>query len=108
MVNVVEIHALSRRIGDIGRVERRSELTYGELSPCVDVEDIGRVLHCKHIELVAHDERRHIDFFVNHEFANLSQPGDIGGGKNRFEFVPTLAGVIDTHCWHIDGVGRRG
>ena len=89
------------------RVERRSELAYGELCPRVDIEDISRVLHREHIELVAYDERRHVDFFVNNEFANLLQPGNVRGGQNRFEFVPTFAGVVDTNRRHIDGVDRR-
>jgi hypothetical protein len=102
----VKVHAPSRWVGDVGRVERRSELTSGELGSGVDVEDKSRVRHGENIELVSHDERRHVDFFVNHEFANLLQPRNVRGRQNCFKLVPTLAGVIDANGPYINGVGE--
>jgi hypothetical protein len=104
----VEVHPLPLRVGDVGRVERLRELTWrGELGSCVDVEDKRRVLHGEHVEPVAHDEWRHIDFVVDDEFADLFEPRNVRGREDRFEPVPALAGVVDANGPHIDRLDQR-
>ena len=78
-----------------------------EFGAGVDVEDIGRVRHGEHIELVAHDKRGHVDLFVNREVANLLQPGHVRGVQDRLGPVPALTGVVDADGPDIDSLGRR-
>jgi hypothetical protein len=56
-------------------VERWGKLAFDEFGADVDVEDIGRVRHGEHIELVAHDKRRHVDLFVDGGILESSSAG---------------------------------
>jgi hypothetical protein len=53
----VKVHALTRRVGDVGRVERRRKLPACKLDAAVHVEHKRGVRHREHVELVADDQR---------------------------------------------------
>jgi hypothetical protein len=83
------------------------KLTLHQLGSTVDVEDVRRVHHGEHIEPVGHDERRHVDLFVDHELANLPQLGNGCRFQHRFETVPPLPRVVDANRPHIDALRQR-
>jgi hypothetical protein len=97
-------HAPFGRVGDVGGVEGRGQLTFPELGSSIDIEDVGRVRHGEHVKLPGDDQRRDVDLFVNRELADLPQLGDGCRCQHRFETVPSLPCVVDANRPDVDAL----